>query len=135
MSLTLGRSAHTESCGIATTPVPRHRPSVSLAGYIYIYIMCNKINVVSLRSRLASFPLSHRGLAGVSYREAQPVTNIESSISNPTRLGLSGNSDVSSISYSMVTWSVHVFRCFCKRSSRDSIRHRVCHPTILAGLE
>ena len=92
---------------------------------------------ISLRIRLASFPLMRSGFVGVSCWRAQPVTNIDSPISNPTRVWFSGSSEVSSISYSTVTWSVHVFRCFCNRSSPtlvlDSSSRRSPHSSSCSG--
>jgi hypothetical protein len=92
---------------------------------------------ISFRSCLASFPLMSNSSVGVSCWRAQPVTDIDSPISNPTRVGFSGSSDVSSISYSTVMWSVHVCRCFCKRSSPtfvpDSSSSRSSHSSCWSG--
>ncbi len=78
-----------------------------------------------------SFPLMSNSSVRASCWRAQPVTNIDSPISNPTRVGFSGISVVSSTSYSTATSSVHALRCFCKRSSPLSylIPHQASRPT------
>jgi len=78
-----------------------------------------------------SFPLMSNSSVRASCWRAQPVTNIDSPISNPTRVGFSGISVVSSTSYSTATSSVHALRCFCKRSSSLSylIPHQASRPT------